>query len=100
MPGIPNGSQLIVAPAPAAIIGSQSVRAAEEVARRSIASAISVSCGVTDMLVVTEEPSGMRARTASRAVQVVDDLDAEPVLFESEYGLRERPFIGQCGEAV
>ena len=32
-----------------------------------IASAIPVSCSVIEVLVITEEPSGMRARTASRA---------------------------------
>jgi hypothetical protein len=32
-----------------------------------IASAMPVSCNVTEVLVITEEPSGMRARTASRA---------------------------------
>ena len=43
----------------------------------------------------------MRARTASRAAsRSIDDFDAEPVLFQSGDGRRERLLVGQRGEAV
>jgi hypothetical protein len=37
---------------------------------------------------------------AARGVQVVDDLDAEPVLFQPDDRLHKRLVVGQRGEAV
>ena len=66
----------------------------------SIASAIPVSCNVTDVLVITEAPSGMCPSTASRAgIEVVDDLDVEAVLLEGDDGVGERLFVGQRHKA-
>ena len=66
-----------------------------------IASAIPVSARVTEVLVITDEPSGMRASTAARAAsQVIDDLDAEPVLLQRHDSRRQRVLIWQRGEAV
>jgi hypothetical protein len=51
-------------------------------------------------LVITDEPSGMRASTAWRGVEIADDLDAEPVLFERDNGGGERRLIRRRGEPV
>jgi hypothetical protein len=51
-------------------------------------------------LVITDEPSGIRASTAARGVEVVDDLDAEAVLLQRHDSRRQRVLIRQRGESV
>ena len=61
-----------------------------------------VSARVTEVLVITDEPSGMRASTAAgwRGIEIIDDLDAEPVLLQRHDSRRQRVLIWQRGEAV
>ncbi len=47
-----------------------------------IAFSMPVSLSVTEVLVITEEPWGIREDAFARGVKVVDELDAESVLFE------------------
>ena len=60
-----------------------------------------VSCSVTEVLVITEEPVGDEGEGRfARGVQVIDDLDVESVLFERNDGRRERLVARQRSEAV
>ena len=67
----------------------------------SIASAIPVSCSVTDVLVMTRGAFGDASEDGQTCrIEVVDDLGAESVLLEGEDGPGERRLVGQRGESV
>ena len=66
------------------------VRAGVVAPSSSIARAMPVDSKVTDGLVITDEPSGMRASIAfARRVEVIDQLDTDSALLERHDGLRE-----------
>src|SRR5712692_5451094 len=64
------------------------------------APAMPVSSRVTEVLVITEDPWGMRASTAARGVEVTGDPGAEPVLLQRDHRRRQRLLIGQRGETI
>jgi len=51
-----------------------------------IASAIPVSASVTEVLVITTSPADAGQHRLARGVEVIDDLDAETVLFQGDDG--------------
>jgi hypothetical protein len=66
-----------------------------------IASAIPVSASVTEVLGITDEPSGIAGQhRLARGIEITDDLDAEPVLLERHDNRLQRVLIRQRGEAV
>src|SRR5260370_12464427 len=66
----------------------------------STAPAMPVSSRVPEVLVITEDPWGMRASTAARGVEVTGDPGAEPVLLQRDHRRRQRLLIAQRGETL
>jgi hypothetical protein len=66
-----------------------------------IASAIPVSASVIEALVITDEPLRDAGQDSlPGGVEVIDDLDTEPVLLQRHHSHRQRMLIRQRGEAV
>jgi hypothetical protein len=66
-----------------------------------IASAIPVSARVTEVLVITDDPSGIRGKYClSRGIEISDNLDTEPVLFQRYDRRLEHMVIRQRGEVA